>query len=373
MIIVKNTKELEEKYDLNLIPDDEQIRVIGGMEGKPKYNSEIYQRRTTYSARQLKQIIQQMKYIEDRIPENWNQWQRAKYIYELLASNIEYNYDIESYSNEQSSNLTILMSRKGICAGYSLTFKEMMDRQGIECDYIRGRVDENGELKERHAWNVLSIDGRQIPVDLTWDSERIRSGQGLGYFGNDKYFLQEHKKDMDEKDVHYYVLSNKFVDLINTDEIKIKEELKGDEKLNALNFAIEQTYKKLTNEYGEHSARIQVIEAIKKYIKEGEIKCFTRQGGARDSIEKYFEKEDMIDLLVKQYAGRCAMEQDKEHDILGNSLRQNMVTYDDYQAEVALKEYILSGNTKYFTRENNARQNIEQYITRKFSIRNNYI
>ena len=40
------------------------------------------------------------------------------------------------------------------------------------------------------------------------------------------------------------------------------------------------------------------------------------------------------------------------YDILGNALRQNMAVYDDYQAEVALKKYILSGNTKYFTREN---------------------
>lgn len=68
MIVVRNTKELEQNYDLNNIPDYESICVLGGLADKEKYNKEKYMRRVTYSARDLKQIISQMKEIEATIP-----------------------------------------------------------------------------------------------------------------------------------------------------------------------------------------------------------------------------------------------------------------------------------------------------------------
>lgn len=54
MITVTNTRELETRYDLSKIRDDEPIFVLGGMAGKPKYNQKRYQERRTYSGRELK-------------------------------------------------------------------------------------------------------------------------------------------------------------------------------------------------------------------------------------------------------------------------------------------------------------------------------
>lgn len=182
MIVVANTKELEEKYDLNRLRDDEEVVVQGGLKGKEKYNAERYRVRTTYTGWQIKQIISQMKLIEDSIPKEWDQYQRAKYIYEVLGRKIEYNHNKEDYKSQQCSNLTVLLSRKGICAGYSLLYKEMMDRQGIECDYIKG-IGYTNQVRGAHAWNVLTINGQSFPVDLTWDSDALRTGEELKNFG----------------------------------------------------------------------------------------------------------------------------------------------------------------------------------------------
>lgn len=181
MIIVKNTKELQEKYELNNIPDDQQIMVLGGLAGKDKYNAEKYKQRVTYKASDIKLIINEMEEIEKNIPKKWNEWQRAKYIYERLGERISYNFNSNEYGNQQSSNLTILLSRKGICAGYSLLYKEMMDRQGISCDYIRGQVPAVVG-NDRHAWNVLQINGYNIPVDLIWDSPKITQRKVIRIF-----------------------------------------------------------------------------------------------------------------------------------------------------------------------------------------------
>ena len=84
MIVVANTKELEEKFDLSRIRDDELIRVEGGLKGKSKYNNNHYISRTTYTAKTLKQIIQQMKKIESKINPKWDDIQKSKYIFKHI-------------------------------------------------------------------------------------------------------------------------------------------------------------------------------------------------------------------------------------------------------------------------------------------------
>ena len=206
-IIVDNTKELE-MMDLSHIPDNKEIRVLGGLNGKPKYDTkQHYKTRTTYPLWKLKQILEVMHEIESHIDPNWPEIVKARYIYEVLGSNISYDFNKENYSSEQSSNLSILLSREGICAGYSLLFKEMMDRQGIECDYVRGHSFNPRGGQEKHAWNVLKIDGKNIPIDLTWDAMYIKEGRSLRYFGNDRQFTQDHVADRDEVQYNFNYLS----------------------------------------------------------------------------------------------------------------------------------------------------------------------
>lgn len=362
MIIVRNTKELQEHYDLNQIPDDELIRVVGGLEGKDKYNLETYERRTTYPARQLKQIIYLMQEIESKIPEHWDESQKAKYIYNTLGENIEYNYDKETYKNQQSSNLTILLSKKGICAGYALLFKEMMDRQGIQCDYIRGEAKTGRGKTEKHAWNVLTINGKTIPVDLTWDSAKIRRGEkGLRHFGNDRDFFIEHEEDTDERRYNYSLLKDDEVEAIDISTRK-KREMDKDKKISALEIAIEQTYRKYVSVNGGQN---QVKYAIKNYILKNNPKGFTRHDRARDGIEELLSKEDMLDIIIEAYVYRSREISDTETDVLRVAVNKTIEKYNPEQAKYALKKYILKENSEGFTRSNNARSNVEKYIKGK--------
>lgn len=337
MISVRNTKELEQMYSLNEIPDDELIIVTGGLEGKFKYQNEKYQNRTTYIAGQLKNIIQQMKEIERDIPQDWSEWQKAKYIYTVLAENIGYNYDKSTYGNQQSSNLAILLSKKGICAGYSLLFKEMMDRQGIKCDYIRGTY----KGREKHAWNVLSIDGIHIPVDLTWDSGEVNKGKGLQYFGNDELFLEEHIQDYDEKKYEFSMFTKEGIEAIDISQTMNKE-LSKEEKMNVLQLAVEQTYKKYVK---INSGMGQVKTAIVQYINGGNAQYFTNEMKSRDNIKKYLSQEDMLDLIIKQYVTESAVIDNNETDFLRMSINENLKKYNEKQAGFALKKYILEGNS----------------------------
>lgn len=359
MIVVKNTKELEQKYDLSRISDEERITVLGGLKGKAKYNKEKYQRRITYPARQLKQIIFEMKEIEKTIPSNWNAWQRAKYIHETLANNIEYNYNKEEYSEQQSSNLSILLSKKGICAGYSLLYKEMMDRQAIECEYVRGKAITRSGKTGTHAWNVLTINGQSFGVDVTWEAgAKTRGEQGLQYFGDDSRFLQTHIADTDEKKFNLVNYTKESIDAISTEDRKIIKQYTAEEKIDIINFAISETYQKFKGMYNEEQVKVRIKTSIKDYIKDGRITGFTRNNNAREQLIENITKEEMVGLLARKYVIQNENEQ-MNINSLKMAITSNIEKYGKEQAILALEKYISSGNAMSFTRQNNARNMIQ--------------
>ncbi len=368
MIVVNNTKELEQKYNLYAIPDDEMVMVLGGLANKEKYNREIYQRRITYTGRQIKQIIEQMQEIESAMPDSWNDWQKAKYIYETLGNKIEYNRNKEEYKTQQPSNLTVILSRKAICAGYSLLYKEMMDRQGISCDYIRGRATNRAGKTDKHAWNVLQVDGQTFPVDLTWDSGYMQTGEKeLNYFGCDTEFLQSHVPDNDEINYQYYCYKKESINSINTQDIK-KKEISEEQKIGIINLAIEQNYEKFKSQYGEEQAKKFVKQAIKTYITQGKANVFTRQGMAREQIKEHISQNDMMELLIKVYVQQNETGPNQGRNVLNEAVQENLKKYNRLQVEQALRRYIFEMNSKGFTRENNARKNIEEYMTQDIAI-----
>lgn len=330
------------------------------MEGKPKYNQERYIQRRTYSGRELKQIIGQMKIIENNIPKQWNQMQKAKYIYEVLGKNIEYDLDAQ-----KPSSLSVILERKGVCAGYALLYKEMMDRQGIQCDYMRGiGLSPDKTESEKHAWNVLTIDGKSFPIDLTWDSPVLRRGETqLQYFGNNPRFFDRHITDSDERQYNYQVLSTDFVNSINTDPKVKQSNLNQDDKMSIIKLAIEQTYTKHQKQYGSEDARIQVSEAIKRYITTGLLDGFTRQGQARAQLEEHITPTEMLELVAKSFVTQNynGYNQNARGRILENSVNQTSQAHGIEHTAGALSDYIKTGRTLGFTRTNNARINLTTY------------
>ncbi len=362
MIRAKNTLELEKNYKLSEIDDEELVMIKGGLD-KEKYDKERYERRVTYSGRDIKNIIARMREIEARIPEEWNDWQKAKYIYETIGKNISYDFKyMDAGRHQQDSNLTTLLSGKAVCAGYALLFKEMMDRQNIECEYIRGDALGDGENPEKHAWNNITIDGKTVALDVTWDSARMHKGAKLEYFGNNPRFNERHKADPDEKIFNYSVLSNKEVENISTarnieDRNIIADRMDIESKRVYVENAIDETYKKYAKLQGADAAKKQVKAAIKKYIEEGYTNYFTNNAEARDNIEKYVSEGEMSEIVsnifIDSIANYKKIEDKKkalsEDNILKKATKETLEKYNKQQAVKALKKYINQNSVSAFT------------------------
>ncbi len=360
-IIVRNTKELE-TMDLSRLPDNVEVQVLGGLCGKQKYATKShYQARTTYPLGQLKQIMATMREIESNINPSWPEMARARYIYEALGNNITYDFDRANYSTQQASNLSILLSRKGICAGYSLLFKEMMDRQGIECDYVRGDAFNSHGGSEKHAWNVLKIGGKNIPIDLTWDAPRIQRGEGVHYFGNNYTFTNNHILDYDEVQYNYNYLSQN--DIYNSDfrNYKSREILHRDIKHETYTNALRETYVKYSRLESPESALGRVKRAMHSYITKGDSRGFTRDGFARNNLEKNVLPEELLDYLVDDYVQKFAnsekqpnVRKNPKEQYLAAAITETMQAYSPEQSKAAIKAFITENRTNMFTNRGNS-------------------
>ena len=157
-------------------------RVAGGFDEereKRTNNSQYYENRNYYTRNELIEIVAIFEKIErDLLNKSYSELEVAYYIYNKLKKFIR--YDDEFVKNKPNAeSLLGLVYRRTSSYGYSLIYKEIMDRIGIKCSFVEGN-----NLK--YAWNILKINGKHVCVDLAYDSYLFHKGNILDqyYFGN---------------------------------------------------------------------------------------------------------------------------------------------------------------------------------------------
>lgn len=207
ILILDNTAGLSS----DLISKIESVPVFfsikGGLdyENIQKYNTDEYKERTKMSPKGLETVIRYFERVEGEIEPEWTDLQKCMYTYNALATDMSYCYDEGSIDIKYEPlysgcaavrSLNGVMYGKMVCAGFALTFKEMMDRVGIECSYQN--------VPRTHDFNIVNIDGKNYGVDLTWDNckaRRERKGDcGFANFGQDKDFYSRHAHSVAMKD-----------------------------------------------------------------------------------------------------------------------------------------------------------------------------
>lgn len=202
IIQVKNTKSInlkelekiirvQQKYNINM-----QISVIGPYADDPKLNpntSERYFYNTLYSLEEIYKIVSKFESIETIIDPSWNQYDIVIFLIDLLTRNIMYDPEyllmkekgksipkvigIQDESDYYDRSLRGILTRKTVCAGFAVIFKELANRNGIQCKYVNGgSYDDRGNYRGGHAWNLVKINGVIHPIDVTWKNTKYRKG-----------------------------------------------------------------------------------------------------------------------------------------------------------------------------------------------------
>ncbi len=161
---------------------------------------------------------------------DWSDYQKIKYIYDVLVYNTE--YDLNAPDNQNI--ISVLINGRSVCQGYAKTMQLLLNGMGIPCTLATGYVTGG----ERHAWNVVMADGKWYYVDVTWgDASYILSGDaGNGEVAskiNYDYLLVPYRElsqthalevpvDMPEcnsLDDNYYVREGLYFLSYNTDQL----------------------------------------------------------------------------------------------------------------------------------------------------------
>ncbi len=115
-------------------------------------------------------------------------WLVSHVQYDMAAANSPYR---QKYYSEKEYATRVLNKRKGLCTGYALLFKHMLQRAGVQAVCIRGyarTTDEESGLPVKvvdHEWNAVNIDGDWYLFDLAWAVSTAEKGA----VSNDFYFL----------------------------------------------------------------------------------------------------------------------------------------------------------------------------------------
>ncbi len=189
LVLVKNTSNISVSNLERLSPSKNiSIRIAGGYtkeKSDRSRNAEYYETKNIYTRDELILIIKKLETIESLIKDNYSDIAKAYYVYKYLC-----NYLTFSKDEKTSENLLALLTRKTNSIGYSIIFKEMMDRLGIECDLVES-------IAQNYAWNTITIGDKIYALDLAWDSKLYHDDNNhrIEYFSNQPIddFLAMHK------------------------------------------------------------------------------------------------------------------------------------------------------------------------------------
>ena len=107
----------------------------------------------------LDEIEQSLSECMKEVPLNEDEYSTVKYLYEYLIDNTEYDKDADNNQNIRS----VFLGGRSVCQGYAKAMQYMLQKVGIQSLLVTGYTG-----TERHAWNLVRVNGKYYYLDPTW-------------------------------------------------------------------------------------------------------------------------------------------------------------------------------------------------------------
>ena len=95
-------------------------------------------------------------------------------LHDLLIDNAWYNISAGTDDYAHTAYGALVEDSLGnpggaLCDGYALAYEYLLQRAGLTCTMVCGYAGASEEDTEKHAWNLVQLDGDWYEVDPTWD------------------------------------------------------------------------------------------------------------------------------------------------------------------------------------------------------------
>jgi transglutaminase-like putative cysteine protease len=104
-------------------------------------------------------------------------YDKVAWAYDYIIDNFNYDYEYENYSAYEA-----LKEHKAVCQGFVKLFYVMAIELGLNCKIVSG---------DKHAWNLVELEGKWYYVDTTWGA----CGWGRKYLLKAKKNMTDHTLD----------------------------------------------------------------------------------------------------------------------------------------------------------------------------------
>ena len=104
-----------------------------------------------------------------KIPAGASDYQKSEILHDFVDDKTEY----QQVGDHQSAYGALVLG-KAVCAGYARAYQVLMNKVGIPCWYVSGESPNPaipGATAEKHAWNLVLLDGKYYYTDVTWDDQ----------------------------------------------------------------------------------------------------------------------------------------------------------------------------------------------------------
>ena len=127
-----------------------------------------------------------------------NDFHKVKLINDIIA--ITLDYDMEAFLTHRippQNYSSVLYSGRAVCDGFASVFAKFCESTGVKCRTVHGYARGAGTLLENerpeslptnHAWNIVTLGGRDFLVDVTWNEGHIFNGEAVKDYNTEWLF-----------------------------------------------------------------------------------------------------------------------------------------------------------------------------------------
>lgn len=94
-----------------------------------------------------------------KMPVSDDEYDTIKYLYEWVIQNTEYDKSVK----DNQTICSVFLGGRSVCNGYAKSLQYLLQKLGIQCVLVTGYAN-----NERHAWNIVRINGKYYHIDPTW-------------------------------------------------------------------------------------------------------------------------------------------------------------------------------------------------------------